>query len=89
VNNQVLGQKMHESWQGLFTNSIDHRLSFPSPTHMNIFSNHKSRYRRLNTATCRVQQIAIKQNLNDSDLVSDSSEIITFNLLLSFFDQVT
>jgi hypothetical protein len=24
ANDQVLGQKMHESWQELFTNSIDH-----------------------------------------------------------------
>jgi hypothetical protein len=24
ANDQVLGQKMHESWQGLFTNSVGH-----------------------------------------------------------------
>jgi hypothetical protein len=24
VNNQVLGQKMHKNWRGLFTNSVGH-----------------------------------------------------------------
>jgi hypothetical protein len=62
ANDQVLGQKMHESWQGLCINSVDHWLSFSTPTHTNIFGNHSSGYIHFNTATCGVQQIAIKQN---------------------------
>jgi hypothetical protein len=58
---------------------------------MHIFDNHSSGYSHLNTATCGVQRIAVKQNYNDpdSELVSDNGEITTFNLLLNFFDQVT
>jgi hypothetical protein len=82
---------MNEFWRELFTNSVDHRLSFPMPTYTHIFGNHSSSYSHFNTVTCGVQRIAVKRNRNDSDsdLVSDSGEITTFNLLLRFFDQVT
>jgi hypothetical protein len=54
------------------------------------FGNHNSGCNPLYTTTCGVQRAAIKRIVNDSDLdlVWDSGEIITFNLLLSFFDQV-
>jgi hypothetical protein len=82
---------MHKFWWGMITNSIGHWLSFPTPTHTRIFGNHSSGYSRLNTATCGVQRITVNGTVIDlgSDLVSDSSEITTFNLLLSFFVQVT
>jgi hypothetical protein len=53
---------MHEFWRGLFTNSVGHWLSIPTPTHTHIFGNHSSGYSRLNTATCRVQRITVKWN---------------------------
>jgi hypothetical protein len=62
ANDQVLGKKMRESWQWLFTNSIGHLLSFPTPTHTHIFGNHGSGYSHLNTVTCEVQRITVKQN---------------------------
>jgi hypothetical protein len=81
---------MHEFWWGSFTNSVGHWLRFPSPTHTHIFGNHSSGYSHLNTAICKVQRITLKWTVIDlgSDLVSDSGEITTFNLLLSFFVQV-
>jgi hypothetical protein len=82
---------MHEVWWGLFTNSVGHWLSFPTPTHTHIFGNHSSGYNRFNTTTCGVQRIVVKRNRKRSGFGSgsDSDEITTFNLLLSFFDQVT
>jgi hypothetical protein len=56
------GQKMHESWWELFANYVGHWLSFPTPTHMHICSNHSSGYRCFNTATCGVQRTAKKWN---------------------------
>jgi hypothetical protein len=59
-----------------------------SPAH---FGNHSSGYSCFNTATCGVQRIAVKQNRKRFrlGLILDNGEIPTFNLLLSFFVQVT
>jgi hypothetical protein len=53
---------MRETWERLFMDSVAHKLSFPTPTHMIIFGNHSSGYSHLNTTTCGVQPIAVKQD---------------------------
>jgi hypothetical protein len=58
VNDQVLSHKKHESCWGLNTDYVDNMLSFPTPTHTHIFSNHSNGYGHLKTAPYGVQQIA-------------------------------
>jgi hypothetical protein len=50
---QVWGHKKHETWQGLFTDSVGNSLSFPTPTHTHIFYNHWNGYGHLKTADVR------------------------------------
>jgi ligand-binding SRPBCC domain-containing protein len=80
---------MRKTWWGLFTNSVDHWLSFPTPTHMHIFSNHNSGTTILIQSRVEFSRLPKNIIVNDSDLVSNNGEITNFNLLLSFFDQVT
>jgi hypothetical protein len=44
---------MSESWRDLITDSIDHLISFPVPTHTHVFSNHNNGYGHLKTADVR------------------------------------
>jgi hypothetical protein len=80
---------MRKTWRGLLTNSIDHRLSFPTPTHMHIFGNHNSGTTILIQPHAEFSGLPKNRIVNDSDLVSNNGGITNFNLLLSFFDQVT
>jgi hypothetical protein len=50
VNSSGLRPKKHESWQWLFTDSVDHLTSFPAPTHTHIFGNHINGYGHLKIA---------------------------------------
>jgi hypothetical protein len=53
VNDQVLRHKMRDPWWGLYTDSIGHYLSFPTPTHTHVFGNHSNDYGHLNTTHVR------------------------------------
>jgi hypothetical protein len=50
VNISGLRPKRHESWRGLFTDSIDHLTSFPALTNTHVFGNHSNGYGHLKTA---------------------------------------
>jgi hypothetical protein len=54
VNFSGLRPKKRESWQGLFTDSVEHWISFAAPTHTHIFGNHNNGYDHLKTVTCGV-----------------------------------
>jgi hypothetical protein len=53
VNLSGLGPKKLESWQGLFTDSVDHLPSFSEPTHTHIFGNQGNGYCHSRTALVR------------------------------------
>jgi hypothetical protein len=53
VNFTGLRPKKRVSWQGLFTDSIDHLTSFSVPTHTHVFGNHNNGYGHLQTADVR------------------------------------
>jgi hypothetical protein len=50
---QVWGHKKCETWWGLFTDSIDHLLRFPTPTDTHVSGNHNNGYGHLKTADVR------------------------------------
>jgi hypothetical protein len=56
---------------------------------MHIFSNHNSGTTILIQSRVEFSRLPKNIIVNDSDLVSNNGEITNFNLLLSFFDQVT
>jgi hypothetical protein len=43
----------HESWRELFTDSVGHLISFPSPSHTHFFGNHINGYSHSKTANMR------------------------------------
>jgi hypothetical protein len=84
VNFSDLWPKKHQSWWGLFMDSVDHLTSFRAPTHTHIFGNQTFVTVIWKQPMCGVLRIAVKlilQRFWNLDSISKSTRVMIFKFV--------